>query len=95
MSKAFGKVWHDGLLFKLQRNGIEYQLFQLFKSYLSNRKQRVVINGFEFEWGLTEAGVPQGSVFATPPLSNLQKMIWKMESFRMLNFLPMLPLYFQ
>ena len=62
MSKAFDKVWHDGLLFKLQRNGIEGQLLQLFKSYLSNRKQHVVINGFESEWGLIEAGVPQGSV---------------------------------
>ena len=62
MSKAFDKVWHDGLLFKLQRNGIDGQLLQLFKSYLSNRKQRVVINSFESEWGLIEAGVPQGSV---------------------------------
>ena len=39
MSKAFDKSWHDGLLFKLQWNGIEGQLLQLFKSYLSNRKQ--------------------------------------------------------
>ena len=49
-------------MMELQRNGIEGQLLQLFKSYLSNRKQRVVINGFESEWGLIEAGVPQGSV---------------------------------
>ena len=62
MSKAFNKVWHDGLLIKLQRNGIDGQLFQLFKSYLSNRKQRVVINGFESELGLVETGVPHGSV---------------------------------
>ena len=62
MSKAFDKVWHDGLLFKLQQKGIEGDLLKLFKSYLSNRKQRVVINGFESEWGLIEAGVPQGSV---------------------------------
>ena len=62
MPKAFDEVWHDGLLFKLKRNGIEGQLLQLFKSYLSNRKQHVVINGFESEWGLIEAGVPQGSV---------------------------------
>ena len=62
---VFDKVWPDGFLFKLQRNGIEGQLLQLsqlFKSYLSNRKQRVVINGFESGWGLIEAGIPQGSV---------------------------------
>ena len=62
MSKAFDKVWHDGLLFKLQRNGIEGQLLQLFRSCLSNRKQRVVINGFESECGPIEARVPQVSV---------------------------------
>ena len=81
MSKAFDKVWHDGLLFKLQRNGIEGQLLQLFKSYLSNRKQRVVINGFESEWGLIEAGVPQGSVLRTPLLSNLHKRFRKWNNF--------------
>ena len=70
MSKAFDKVSHDSLLFKSQRNGIEGQLLQLFKSYLSNRKQRVVINGFESEWGLIEAGVSQGSVLGTLDLEN-------------------------
>ena len=50
--------------------GHEGQLLQLFKSYLSNRKQRVVINGFESEWGLIEAGVPQGSVVGTLDLAN-------------------------
>ena len=62
MSKAFDKVWHDVLLFKLQRNGIEGQLLQLFKRYLSDRKQRLAINDFESELGLIEAGVPQGPV---------------------------------
>jgi hypothetical protein len=62
ISKAFDKVWHVGLLFKLQQNGIHGILLNLFNSYLSNRNQRVVINGFESEWGLIEAGVPQGSV---------------------------------
>ena len=28
----------------------------------ANRKQCVIINGFESEWGLIDAGVPQGSV---------------------------------
>ena len=62
MSKAFDKVWHEGLIFKLKRNGIEGNLLNLFKNYLTNRKQRVVINGSESEWGDISAGVPQGSV---------------------------------
>ena len=62
MSKAFDKVWHDGLIFKLQQNGIEGNLLKLFKSYLSKRRQRVVLNGMESNWGEIKAGVPQGSV---------------------------------
>ena len=62
MSKAFGKVWHDGLIFKLQQNGIEGNLLKFFKSYLTNRKQRVVLNGCESNWDFIKAGVPQGSV---------------------------------
>ena len=59
MSKAFDKVWHEGLLFKLRING---KLINLLKSYLSNWKQRVLINGSESDWGQIESRVPQGSV---------------------------------
>ena len=62
MSKAFDKVWHGGLIFKLKQNGIKGKLLSLFESYLSNRKQRVMINGSESDWGKIESGVPQGSV---------------------------------
>ena len=62
MSKAFDKVWHDGLLLKLKQNGIDGKLLVLLNSYLSNRKQRVVINGKASQWGVIESGVPQGSV---------------------------------
>ena len=62
MSKAFDKVWHDGLVFKLQQNGIEGNLLKFFKSYLTNRKQRVVLDGCESDWCTIKAGVPQGSV---------------------------------
>ena len=62
MSKAFDKVWHEGLIFKLKQNGIDGKLLGLFESYFCNRKQRVVINGSESVWGKIDAGVPQGSV---------------------------------
>ena len=62
MSKAFDKVWHEGLIFKIKQNGIDGKLLGLFESYLCNRKQRVVINGSESVWGKIDAGVPQGSV---------------------------------
>ena len=60
--KAFDKVWHEGLLFKLKQNGVSGSLLKFFESYLSNRKQRVALNGVFSEYSLIESGVPQGSV---------------------------------
>ena len=62
MSKAFDKVWHPGLIFKLKQNGLSGQLLLLLSNYLSKRHQRVVINGQNSEWALILSGVPQGSV---------------------------------
>ena len=62
MTKAFDKVWHEGLLFKLSRIGIRGMLLKWFLDYLHNRLQRVVIRGQSSEWGEIKAGVPQGSV---------------------------------
>ena len=62
MSKAFDKVWHEGLIFKLKQNGVSGKLLSFFSSYLSNRKQRVVLNGSLSEVASIESGVPQGSV---------------------------------
>ena len=62
ISKAFDKVWHDGLMFKLRQNGIHGGLLKLFENYLHNRKQRVVINGSYSDFSIIESGVPQGSV---------------------------------
>jgi hypothetical protein len=62
ISKAFDKVWHKDLLFKLERLGIRDSLLSWIKSYLTNRKQQVVIDGNMSDWKDIEAGVPQGSV---------------------------------
>ena len=62
ISKAFDKVWHEGLIFKLRQNGLNGGLLKLFESYLHNRQQRVVINGSYSEYLSIESGVPQGSV---------------------------------
>ena len=60
--KAFGKVWHDGLLFKLKNYGISGSLFAIIKNSLANRQQRVVLNRKSSCWSCIIAGVPQGSL---------------------------------
>jgi hypothetical protein len=62
ISKAFDRVWHDGLIHKLKAHGIKGMLLKWLMSYLKDRQQRVVINGATSDWGRIKAGVPQGSV---------------------------------
>ena len=44
ISKAFGKVWHEGLLFKLRSMSISGELYNLLGNYLSDRFQRITLN---------------------------------------------------
>ena len=62
ISKAFDKVWHQGLLYKLKQNGISGNLLETLTYFLKYRKQRVVLNGQNSSWGNIEAGVPQGPI---------------------------------
>ena len=45
LQKAFDKVWKDGLLVKLLQNGIQGKLYRWTKSYLHNRRARVLVDG--------------------------------------------------
>ena len=62
ISKAFDRVWHEGLIYKLKRIGIEGEMLNILVSFLSERKQRVIIDGQYSEWVDIKAGVPQGSI---------------------------------
>ena len=68
ISKAFDKVWHPGLLFKLQQLGITGNLLTWFASYLQNRRQRVVVNGKTSSISYLQAGPPRINI-RPPPLS--------------------------
>ena len=43
ISKAFDKVWHEVVIFKLEQNDISGDLLNILIDVLSNRKQRVVL----------------------------------------------------
>ena len=62
ISKAFDRVWHRGLLFKLSALGISGSLLRWFSSYLSSRQQRVLYAGSSSSWSSINAGVPQGCI---------------------------------
>ena len=61
LEKAFDTVHHDILCEKLKYYGLRGKVNELLKSYLSNRKQFVTINGFDSETKDITCGVPQGS----------------------------------
>ena len=70
LSKAFDSLKHELLLAKLYTYGFGGSSLKLFHSYLSNRRQRVKINGLYNTRRETNLGVPQGSVLG-PLLFNI------------------------
>ena len=62
LKKAFDTVDHEILPNKLQFYGIRNTINKLIRSYLSERRQYVVVNGLRSSLSKVEYGVPQGSV---------------------------------
>ena len=62
ISKAFDRVWHAGLIYKLRAAGISGKLLDWLTNYLFKRRQRVVLPSVESLWTFIKEGVPQGSI---------------------------------
>ena len=62
ISKAFDKIWHEGILFKLKPIGVNGKMLTLLTNNLYERYQRVVLYEETSLWELVKSGVPQESV---------------------------------
>ena len=62
IADAFDRMWHRGLLTKLEQFGVAGDLLELFSSYLQDRSLRVVVSGCTSATYPIEASVPQGSI---------------------------------
>ena len=60
--KAFDTVPHRRLLSKLGAHGVSNPILGWIKSFLTDRKQQVQVNGSTSEWMDVTSGIPQGSV---------------------------------
>ena len=50
ISKAFDKVWHEGLIYKMETMGFIRNILRLLQSFLSNIYQRITISGQTLYW---------------------------------------------
>ena len=60
--KAFDKVPHQRLILKLKSHGMRNSIINWIEQWLTDRKQRVVVDGEVSSWKSVLRGVPQGSV---------------------------------
>ena len=60
--KAFDKVPHQRLILKLKSHGMGNTIINWIEQWLTNRRQRVVVDEEVSSWKTVLSGVPQGSV---------------------------------
>lgn len=69
ISRAFDKVWHYGVIYKMIKNNLPEYIVKFISSYLKDRKAKIRIGNYVGEEFRLESGVPQGGCLS-PTLFN-------------------------
>ena len=87
ISKAFDKVWHQGLIYKLIKGNIPNYLIRIVNNYLTGRKAQIKIDSYIGPTFELLSGVPQGGCLSPslfnfythdlpPPTGNSEQVIY-------------------
>jgi hypothetical protein len=73
LSKAFDRVWREGLFYLLWNNGVQEKVCRLLKGLYSTVSNKVVLGDFESEWFNKDNGVKQGFILSPSLFSVMMK----------------------
>ena len=73
ISKAFDKIWHDGLRYKVIRvKALPQIIKKMIASYISDRTAQIRVNNYIGNKFLLESRVPQGGILSQHTLFSKQ-----------------------
>ena len=80
LSKAFDRVWREGLFYLLWKNGIQGKCWKLLRSFYSKVSNKVLFGDFESDWFDQEFGLKHGCVLSPTLFSVLMNDLVSMLS---------------
>ena len=82
LSKGFDRVDHNILIDTLHQWEVHLSILSCIRSFLTDRQQRVCVNGHLSSWKHVQAGIPQGSVLGPTLFIIMVNSLAHMDSWR-------------